>query len=205
MWNYKVVSESYVNCKIRQFEDKKRFWILKFELSRSEITVCHLLLKNEEVDDKLYDLLYDAIRNERNFLIKQYVVKPSKGAYHKYTWVDVDNMNCEPWEVSEIERDEDDNPRIYNDITVYAEIKGLSGPILRDVLSAEYVDIDYPLVKRYLDYRGQRRSYRSRSSSCYYEEPDCESWMQREMLYNMSDEDWVMEYIQHGAGEYHGY
>lgn len=68
-----------------------------------------------------YNELHSAMINRTKYLMQKLLIKPAIKVYHIWTWDDYFRKKCSNFQIGEIERTSDGNPRIYEEFIYYTK------------------------------------------------------------------------------------
>lgn len=207
MTNYEIIQDIPIKCQLVGMRENDDYWVLIFATSQNYDIICHIIRYKRIISEKNYEALQNAIRNETCFIIHRVAIKSNVGVYHKYTWVDVDNNICKPWQVGMVQRDENNKPIEYSIVVVYGNLRDKGKPNVENVFLKEYVEKNTPEADAALAFKG-RLDLKEDDDDYYDDESEqdyYDPYIADEYRRSMSEEDAIMDALENGNGEYYGY
>lgn len=207
MPNYEIIQDIPIQCQLVDIKEKDNFWVLIFANSQNYEVICHVLREKDKMLQRNFDAIVNAMINKSDFIIHRVAIKSNVGVYHIYTWVDVDNNICKPWQVGMVQRDENNKPIEYSIVVVYGNLRDKGKPNVGNVFLKEYVEKNTPEADAALAFKG--RLYLKEEDDDYYDDDSeqdyYDPYIADEYRRSMSEEDAIMDALENGNGEYYGY
>jgi len=157
-----------------------------------------------------YNELHSAMINRTKYLMQKLLIKPAIKVYHIWTWDDYFRKKCSNFQIGEIERTSDGNPRIYEEFIYYTKETTQINEQKIDVdihyggVIQNYIPINDPNVESRLAYRNMsRKIYKNNSKQDeIYDDYDYED--NHEDI-DRTPEDIVMSALENGNGDSLGF
>lgn len=207
---YTILERKTIACRIIDIE-KKAYdaFIIKFgDYDNGGFLYSKKLYINK--CNNQYEELLNDMQKRTKFFLQKLLIKPAIKVYHVWTWDDFHNNKCGNSCIGEIERDQDGNPRLYEQFTHYTEASTVINEKIINLRINEYGVIqDYipenaPNIQYRLAYRNQYNAMKTRSyrQDEIYNEYDYEDTHED---IDRTPEDIVMSALENGNGDSLGF